>query len=74
MKITRQAKVYSANSQLVANTIQAALEKAGIPAILTVSHNGSYMDVMVPAEFVFDASGLLNPECPSGELFWIASK
>ena len=72
MKVTSQTKVTSANSQLIANTIQAALENAGVPAALVVSHNGSYIDVMVPVEFAFDACSLLNPDRRSGELFWVA--
>ena len=72
MKITSQTKVTSANTQLAASAIQAALEKAGIPAALIVSHNGSYMDVMVPAEFAFDANSLINAEYRSGELFWVS--
>lgn len=71
MKITSQTKVSSANNQLAAIAVQSALENAGVPATLIVSHNGSYIDVMVPAEFAFDAANLLNPDRRSGELFWV---
>jgi hypothetical protein len=74
MNANNLCKVYSANSQLSAFAIQSALEMAGVPAIIACSHNGSYMDVLVPASFAFDASNLLNPERRSGELFWVASK
>ncbi len=67
-----QTKVYSANSQLAANAIQSELRNAGVPATLVVCHNGHYMDVMVPAEYAFDAVNLLNPERRSGELFWVS--
>lgn len=74
MKSTRQTKVYSANSQLSAVAVQAALEKAGVPVTVAASSNGSYLDVMVPAEYAFDASNLIYPDRRSGELFWVASK
>lgn len=72
MKITSQTKVASANTQLFASAIQTALEKAGIPTSVVTSHNGSYIDVMVPAEFAFDANSLINPERRCGELFWVS--
>jgi hypothetical protein len=58
--------VYSVNGSLQAISVQSVLENAGIPVNLKVSKSGSYLDVMVPEDCVFNATNLLYPEpCPA---------
>ncbi len=58
--------VYSVNGSLQAMSVQSVLENAGIPVNLKVSKSGSYLDVVVPEEYVFNAMNLLYPEpCPA---------
>ena len=60
--------VYSVNGSLQATAVQSVLEGAGIPVSLITSKSGSYMDVLVPEEYVFNATNLLNPEPCPGEI------
>lgn len=54
--------VYSVNGSLQATNVQSVLEQAGIPVNLSASKTGSYMEVMVPEDCVFNARNLLFPE------------
>ena len=64
-------KVYSVNGILQANFIQSGLELAGIPAIIALTKNETYLDVLVPEEFVIQAEQVLYPEQPMGEIYLI---
>ncbi len=67
MVVQTYHKIHSANGWLHALVIQTALERAGIPATLAKSSNGSYLDVLVPEEWVEQAQALLFPRRPTGE-------
>jgi hypothetical protein len=64
-------KVTSVNGALQAISVQNTLETAGIPVIILASRDGTYLDVLVPGERVFDALGLLAPEVRCGEIFYV---
>lgn len=64
-------KITSVNGALQAAAVQQELEQAGIPVVTTVSHNGTYLDVLVPVECLFDAQNLLNPERRCGEIYFV---
>jgi hypothetical protein len=60
-------KVYSANGDLQAANIQSALEKAGVPVVVTHDRNDAYLNVLVPEVWVEEALHLLFPERCIGE-------
>jgi hypothetical protein len=62
-------KITSVNGELQALSLQNTLEKAGIPVLLVPSPEVAYLDVQVPAEYLYDARNLLFPEYRSGEIF-----
>lgn len=62
MRNRNMQSVYSVNGSLQALSLKSVLENAGIPVNLQVSKSGSYLDVMVPEECVFNATNLLHPE------------
>ncbi len=70
MNTQQFVKVASANGILQAINLQNAFEKAGIPAEIVTPREGAYLDVLVPAERVAEARGLLNPERRCGEIFY----
>jgi hypothetical protein len=62
-------KITSVNGELQAMNVQNTLEKAGIPATLVTSFEGAYLDVLVPAECLYDARNILFPEPQWGEIY-----
>jgi hypothetical protein len=70
MKRQRFHKVYTVEGILQAINIKTALERAGIPVLTAKSHLGSYMDVLVPDTFLFDAKNILFPETRTGEIYF----
>lgn len=67
-------KVYSTNGTLQAVNIQSALERAGIPAAVSHSKNGTYLDVLVPEGLSEQANSLLYPERRSGEIYFVPAR
>ncbi len=67
-------KVTSANGTAQAISLQIALESAGIPVTIAASRDESYLDVLVPAEYVYDAQNLLSPERRSGEIYFVPTR
>lgn len=67
-------KVSSVNGTAQAISLQNALENAGIPVAIAISHDGDYLDVLVPAHCVFDARHLLAPERRSGEIYFVPAR
>ncbi|MHB8112152.1 MAG: putative signal transducing protein [Bellilinea sp.] len=64
-------KVYSACGTLLAATVQSALERAGIPAVVKYAKNGAFLDVLVPQAQAEEARRLLYPERRSGEIYFV---
>jgi hypothetical protein len=64
-------KITSVNGELQAAAVQQELEQAGIPVVTAMSHNGTYLDVLVPVQYLFDAQNLLNPERRCGEIYFV---
>jgi hypothetical protein len=62
MTTHKYQKVYSANGILQAIVLQSMLEKAGIPAAIVHSKNGSYLDVLVSEKLAEEARNLLNAQ------------
>ena len=60
--------VYTVNGRLQAVLVQSVLERAGVPVALKRSISGAYIDVLVPENFVFDASNLLHPTPGAAEI------
>ena len=63
--------IYSAQSTLQAISVQGILEKAGILALITPSSKGSYLDLVVPKEYAYDALNLTAPHSARGEVFLV---
>lgn len=55
-------RVFSVNGTLQAISVRAMLEKAGISAVVSHTKGPRYLDVLVPAARVEEASLLLHPE------------
>lgn len=62
MSTNKSKKVYSVNGILQAIALQSALEKAGIPAAIVHSKNGSYLDILVSANLAEEARNLLDAQ------------
>jgi hypothetical protein len=62
MNTTNNQKVYSVNGRLQAIWVESILLQAGVPVSFVVSKSGDYLDVIVPAENVYDANNILHPE------------
>jgi hypothetical protein len=62
MSENKYQRVYSVNGALQAIFVRSMLEKAGIPASVAHAKGPHYLDVLVPAARVEEASLLLHPE------------
>ncbi len=69
MNANHLQKICSVSGSLHGAVVQSNLEQAGIPATLGHARSGAYLDVLVPAEKVYDARMLLAAEPRSGETF-----
>jgi hypothetical protein len=74
MKTQNTIKAASVNGILLAISLENELEAAGIPASIVVSGDGMSLDVLVPVESIFDALGLLAPDRPCGEIFFVPAR
>jgi len=74
MDATSYQKIISVNGMLQAAVVQQQLEQAGIPAIIAVSDNSSYLDVLVPVPCLFDAQNLLTAERCRGEIYFVPAR
>jgi len=74
MSPSNYQKVYSAAGQLLASTVQGALERAGIPSDVRNAESGASMDVLVPLAQADDARSLLFPERRSGEIYYVPAR
>jgi hypothetical protein len=57
-------KVFSVNGRLQAIWVESILVQAGVPVTFCDSKAGTYLDVLVPTEKVYDAKNILYPERP----------
>lgn len=71
MSPSNYQKVYSAAGQLLASTVQGALERAGIPTDVRKADTSSVLDVLVPQAQADHARSLLFPERRSGEIYYV---
>ncbi len=74
MSPSNYQKVYSAAGQLLASTVQGALERAGIPSDVRNAESGACIDVFVPQSQADHARSLLFPEQRSGEIYYVPAR
>jgi len=74
MSPSNYQKVYSAAGQLMASTVQGALERAGIPSDVRNAASGAALDVLVPPAQADHARSLLFPERRSGEIYFVPTR